>query len=308
MIILLLTAALVVGGLVTVSARDLPSEDEVANATYMGSRACRACHMTAAQGEMYKIWENSKHAKAYATLATDEAKAIAAGLSIANPQEDATCLKCHSTTGDVPSSRVHARFDVSEGVGCESCHGAGEHYRTKQVMCGISRVVSKARASGPSSERRCMAQRATLARFPKVTRHKDFDYESQSKRSRTAPRGTAEVGLQLTSGRSRIEGLRRLEMSRCFVAPGRASALPGYLGSLAGLLVHGSGDDEEDWLYGRYENVSSSIHFDSIGSPAHLRLVRGYSARERSVYVAGLPRLPRRRRHHGGHGALPRSA
>ena len=135
--LMLLSAALIVGGLATVSAQDLPSEEAVANATYMGSRACRACHMSAAQGEMYKIWESSSHAKAYATLATDEAKAVAAGLNIGNPQEAEACLKCHSTVGGVPSSRVHARFDVSEGVGCEACHGAGELYRTKKAMCGI---------------------------------------------------------------------------------------------------------------------------------------------------------------------------
>ncbi len=176
--LLLLTAALVVGGLVTVSARDLPSEDEVANATYMGSRACRACHMTAAQGEMYKIWENSKHAKAYETLATDEAKTIAAGLNIANPQEDATCLKCHSTTGDVPSSRVHARFSVSEGVGCESCHGAGQYYRTKQVMCGILTCTIEGASVGLIEPNADVCATCHTGAVPEGHPAQDFDYES----------------------------------------------------------------------------------------------------------------------------------
>lgn len=135
--LVLLTVALAIGGIAAIAATNPPSAEAVANAQYIGSRACRACHMSPAQGGMYKIWEQSKHAKAYATLGTDEARAIAAALNIANPQEDETCLKCHSTVGGVPSSRIHQRFDRAEGVGCEACHGAGELYRTKKVMCDV---------------------------------------------------------------------------------------------------------------------------------------------------------------------------
>lgn len=176
--LLLLTAALIVGGLAAVSAQNLPAEEDVANATYMGSNACRACHMSAAQGEMYKIWENSEHAKAYETLATDEAKAIAAGLDIANPQEDETCLKCHSTIGGVPSSRVHARFNVSEGVGCESCHGAGQFYRTKRVMCGILTGTIEGARVGLIKPNADVCARCHAGTMPAGHPAHDFTYET----------------------------------------------------------------------------------------------------------------------------------
>jgi hypothetical protein len=136
----LLSAALAfVGATATVLFAQGPSAEEVENAQYLGIRSCRPCHMTAAQGEMYAKWEASKHAKAYETLASDESKAIAAALNIDNPQETAECLACHSTVGRVPESRVHPRFDKSEGVGCEACHGPGPYYRTIPVMCAISK-------------------------------------------------------------------------------------------------------------------------------------------------------------------------
>jgi hypothetical protein len=110
----------------------------VANAKYVGVRACRACHRTEAQGSMFTIWERSKHAHAYDTLASARAREVGARLGVTNPQTDGKCLVCHVTAYGVPPARKHLRFEQSEGVGCEACHGAGELYKTKRTMCQIT--------------------------------------------------------------------------------------------------------------------------------------------------------------------------
>lgn len=105
---------------------------------YTGSKKCKLCHSAAKKGGQFKSWENSQHSKAFATLATPEAKKIAEGLGIADPQKDAKCLKCHVTAFGVDSKLLGEKYTMEEGVGCESCHGAGEKYEDKDVMTDLS--------------------------------------------------------------------------------------------------------------------------------------------------------------------------
>ncbi len=105
---------------------------------FIGVDRCKTCHRKEEDGEQFGIWEKSAHAKAYATLATDEAKAIAAKKGISNPQESGECLKCHVTAYGVPAERLGAKYTIEAGVGCESCHGAGGDYYKKSTMEAIS--------------------------------------------------------------------------------------------------------------------------------------------------------------------------
>ncbi len=89
---------------------------------YVGSKNCKKCHSMEAIGNQYKIWASSPHEKAWRRLKTKESKIIAKKHNITNPSDNLKCLKCH-TTGKGRSEIVK-----SEGVGCESCHGAGEKY------------------------------------------------------------------------------------------------------------------------------------------------------------------------------------
>jgi hypothetical protein len=45
---------------------------------YVGADKCKICHNRKDQDNQYEIWSNSGHAKAYATLATDQARELAA--------------------------------------------------------------------------------------------------------------------------------------------------------------------------------------------------------------------------------------
>ncbi len=47
------------------------------DAAYVGTDKCKVCHKSKKKGNQYGKWLESGHAKAWATLATDEAKAIA---------------------------------------------------------------------------------------------------------------------------------------------------------------------------------------------------------------------------------------
>lgn len=104
---------------------------------YVGVGKCKRCHTTAKIGGQYKVWLESKHAHAFFTLAGDSAKSIAAARGVKDPQHAAECLQCHVTGYGEPADHfVTARAD-SEGVGCESCHGAGSEYWQKSVMKNI---------------------------------------------------------------------------------------------------------------------------------------------------------------------------
>jgi hypothetical protein len=104
---------------------------------YIGANGCKACHLAANTGAAYKIWQNSKHSKAFATLATPAAKEIAKQKGIADPQKDEKCVKCHDTAFGVAKAQLATTFKPGEGVGCEVCHGPGSEYKAMQVMKDI---------------------------------------------------------------------------------------------------------------------------------------------------------------------------
>lgn len=91
--------------------------------TYVGAAKCKMCHKTEKQGKQYPLWEERKHSKACATLATDEAKALAA-----DAPDNPECLKCHA-----PLAAKAPEFKA-EGVSCEVCHGPGSAYKKMKIM------------------------------------------------------------------------------------------------------------------------------------------------------------------------------
>jgi Cytochrome c554 and c-prime len=59
------------------------------------------------------------HSRAYATLANSRSKAIAARMGIGAATSAPMCLGCHSD----PATSRGPKFQLSDGVGCEACHG-----------------------------------------------------------------------------------------------------------------------------------------------------------------------------------------
>lgn len=75
----------------------------------------------------YVTWEQKdRHSKAYKTLLTERSQRIARNLGLANAHEAKVCLDCHAH--NPPAEKRGRVFQVSDGVGCEACHGGAERW------------------------------------------------------------------------------------------------------------------------------------------------------------------------------------
>ena len=126
--------ALLVGGLVVLAliANTIAADRDAS--LYAGTKSCRMCHKKAEKGDQFGKWQSGPHAKAYETLATAEAKAVAKKLGIADAQKSGKCLNCHSSAYNLTETVQTEKFTPDGGVSCESCHGPGKNYKKKSVM------------------------------------------------------------------------------------------------------------------------------------------------------------------------------
>jgi hypothetical protein len=109
---------------VTGSKRDHP--------LYLGSGACRECHLDEQHEGPYLEWVASRHAAAYWRLATEWALFLALERphfqDMKNPLKDGRCLRCHLTGAHDPDALYAPSYEMEEGIGCETCHGPGSGY------------------------------------------------------------------------------------------------------------------------------------------------------------------------------------
>ena len=140
---------------------------------YIGSEKCKMCHNAPAKGAQYTKWAESKHAKAYATLATEEAKRVAAAKGITDPQKSPHCLKCHVTGYGAPAEKLTDKYKSDEGVGCEACHGPGGDYWQMAVMKDHAKSVAAGLVV--PTEQTC-----TTCHNPENPTHKGFDFAAYS--------------------------------------------------------------------------------------------------------------------------------
>jgi hypothetical protein len=137
------TIGLLVLAAISASAEPLP---ENGPAKHMGVASCAGsqCHGSAVprdgsgvlQNEYVTWTQDDPHSGAYQTLTTDRSTAIANRLGFKNAYTMKACLDCH--TDNVNSGLRGERFQVSDGVGCEACHGGAEtwlstHYNAPTV-------------------------------------------------------------------------------------------------------------------------------------------------------------------------------
>jgi hypothetical protein len=101
------------------------------NGIHLGVVSCAGsnCHgatersqgSSVAQNE-YLIWSKSdKHHRAYTVLLEERALRIARNLGLSNAASADVCLGCH--TDNAPTTKRGPRYQISDGVGCEACHG-----------------------------------------------------------------------------------------------------------------------------------------------------------------------------------------
>jgi Cytochrome c554 and c-prime len=118
------------------------SQAQDSDSKHLGVKSCSgdSCHgaikaaeHSAVQQNEYLIWSQEtdkhkldKHHRAYAVLGEERGIRIARNLGLADAVTAEICLNCHAD--NVPEGRRGPRFEISDGVGCEACHGAAEKW------------------------------------------------------------------------------------------------------------------------------------------------------------------------------------
>ena len=142
---------------ITVSA-ELP--DKAAN-KHMGVATCATsqCHGSAVprdganvmQNEYVTWTQDDPHSRAYDVLNNAESTAIAARLGLRAAHTAKMCLDCHAD--NVSSAKQGEKFQVSDGVGCEACHGGAENWlSTHYNMPAVSHADSVAAGLYPTEK------------------------------------------------------------------------------------------------------------------------------------------------------------
>ena len=99
----------------------------------VASCASNVCHGKLSKQTDENVWlneygewssVNDRHSRAYKTLLSDESKLIARKLGLKNAQSANLCLDCHAD--NVPQELRDTKFQVTDGVGCEACHGGAK--------------------------------------------------------------------------------------------------------------------------------------------------------------------------------------
>ena len=101
-------------------------EGKPADNKYIGADKCKGCHSAVESGNQHAVWKGTLHAKAFATLSTEEAKKLASAKGIADASKADECVSCHVTAFGVPEAEIKKGFDRAQGIQCEVCHGPGE--------------------------------------------------------------------------------------------------------------------------------------------------------------------------------------
>ncbi len=106
--------------------------DPVPVGKYVGAGSCAAsaCHGSVSPRNTTKVRQNEystwvtedRHARAYTVLSGSLGRQMSAILKIGPAEHAQRCLVCHA----ISESEAHETkaFDISDGVSCESCHGA----------------------------------------------------------------------------------------------------------------------------------------------------------------------------------------
>lgn len=150
------TLCLLAGGLQGGMAADLPQNDGY---VHQGVASCASgvCHGSATERSSSSVLQNEYvtwtrldgHASAYATLLTEESQRIARNLGLPNAHEAGICLDCHAD--NVPAEQRGADFQISDGVGCEACHGGAENWLSSHTASGNAHQDNLERGLYPTS-------------------------------------------------------------------------------------------------------------------------------------------------------------
>ena len=153
----LLLAALV---LIASSASAETAVDAIAAHRHMGVASCSnsVCHGASqpfrdsdvGQNE-FAVWQEfDPHAKAYQILEKPLSRSIAGKLGLGDPTKAKVCLDCHAD--NVPAVDRGERFQISDGVGCEACHGGAEQWLNSHADRTVTHADNLAKGMYPTAD------------------------------------------------------------------------------------------------------------------------------------------------------------
>jgi len=90
------------------------------------------------QNEFITWHRSDAHSKAYRVLLEEKGQKIAHNLGIENAGSAPECLSCHAN--NAPESLRGKRFQIADGVGCETCHGPASKWLGTHVTGEASRA------------------------------------------------------------------------------------------------------------------------------------------------------------------------
>jgi hypothetical protein len=109
---------------------------------HMGVATCgnSSCHSVKQLEEPSNVLQNEystwlfhdRHSKAYSTLLSEESQRIASKLGIKDASKASICLDCHAD--NVPLEKRGEEFHMTDGVGCEACHGGSEKWLGRHTI------------------------------------------------------------------------------------------------------------------------------------------------------------------------------
>lgn len=95
------------------------------------------------------------HSRAFAVLSNARSRQIARNLGIGDASAAPMCLGCHADPA--PVGKRGARFQLSDGVGCESCHGGASEWISSHYAVGATHAANVAKGMVPLEDPRVRA-------------------------------------------------------------------------------------------------------------------------------------------------------
>jgi hypothetical protein len=128
----------------TIEARAQAPATLPADSVHLGVASCAGstCHgavqrlkgSVVAQNEYITWSRRDKHAKAYTVLSEERSQRIAKNLGLGDARTAQICLSCHAD--NVPANQRGPQFQISDGVGCEACHGGARGWLGVHIAGG----------------------------------------------------------------------------------------------------------------------------------------------------------------------------
>lgn len=101
------------------------------------------------------------HSRAWRVLGGARGRSIAARLGIGDPQSARMCLGCHAD----PAGAMGPSFHLSDGVGCEACHGGASGWIAGHYAVGATHAANVARGMVPLDDPRARANQCLDCHF-----------------------------------------------------------------------------------------------------------------------------------------------